>query len=54
MTQQMSKLLDVSDRILRNWKNNRNRLYTLLENLDYNEVKNKIDVVDLNDEVEFV
>ena len=49
----MSKLLDVSDRILRNWKNNRNRLYTLLENLDYNEVKNKIDVVDLNDEVEF-
>ena len=49
----MSKLLDVSDRTLRDWKNNRNRLYTLLENLDYNEVKNKIDVVDLNDEVEF-
>ena len=42
--QQMSKLLDVSDRTLRDWK--RNRLYTLLENLDYNEVKNKIDVVD--------
>ena len=51
--QQMSKLLDVSDRTLRDWKSNRNRLYTLLENLDYNEVKNKIDVVDLNDEVEF-
>lgn len=44
--QQMSKLLDVSDRTLRDWKSNRNRLYTLLENLDYNEVKNKIDVVD--------
>ena len=51
--QQMSKLLDVSDRTLRDWKSNRSRLYTLLENLDYNEVKNKIDVVDLNDEVEF-
>ena len=44
--QQMSKQLDVSDRTLRDWKSNRNRLYTLLENLDYNEVKNKIDVVD--------
>lgn len=53
MTQQMSKLLDVSDRTLRDWKSNKNRLYTLLENLDYNEVKNKIDVIDLNDEVEF-
>ena len=51
--QQMSKLLDVSDRTLRDWKSNRSRLYTLLENLDYNEVKNKIDVVDLSDEVEF-
>lgn len=51
--QQMSKLLDVPDRTLRDWKSNRSRLYTLLENLDYNEVKNKIDVVDLSDEVEF-
>jgi hypothetical protein len=51
--QQISKLLDVSDRTLRDWKSNRSRLYTLLENLDYNEVKNKIDVVDLSDEVEF-
>ena len=51
--QQMSKLLDVSDRTLRDWKSNRSRLYTLLENLNYNEVKNKIDVVDLSDEVEF-
>ena len=51
--QQMSKLLDVSDRTLRDWKSNRNRLYTLLENLEYTDVKNKIDVVDLSDEVEF-
>ena len=49
----MSKLLDVSDRTLRDWKSNRNRLYTLLENLEYTDVKNKIDVVDLSDEVEF-
>ena len=51
--QQMSKLLDVSDRTLRDWKSNRNRLYTLLENLEYTDVKNKIDVADLSDEVEF-
>ena len=51
--QQMSKLLDVSDRTLRDWKSNRSRLYTLLENLEYTDVKNKIDVVDLSDEVEF-
>ena len=51
--QQMSKLLVVSDRTLRDWKSNRNRLYTLLENLEYTDVKNKIDVVDLSDEVEF-
>ena len=36
MTQtQMSKLLDVSDRTLRSWKQNRNKLYTLIERLDY-------------------
>jgi len=35
MTQtQMAKLLDVSDRTLRSWKKNRNKLYTLLERLD--------------------
>ncbi len=51
--QQMSKLLDVSDRTLRDWKSNRSRLYTLLENLEYTDVKNKIDVADLSDEVEF-
>ena len=49
----MSKLLDVSDRTLRDWKSNRSRLYTLLENLEYTDVKNKIDVADLSDEVEF-
>ena len=51
--QQMSKLLDVSDRTLRDWKSNRSRLYTLLENLEYTDVKNKIEVADLSDEVEF-
>ena len=51
--QQMSKLLDVSDRTLWDWKSNRSRLYTLLENLEYTDVKNKIDVADLSDEVEF-
>lgn len=36
MTQtQMSKLLDVPDRTLRSWKKNRNKLYTLIEKLDY-------------------
>lgn len=40
MTQtQMSKLLDVSDRTLRSWKNNRKKLYTVLERLDYLEAE---------------
>jgi len=51
--QQMSKLLDVPERTLRDWKKSRNRLYNLLENTDYNEAKNKINVYDLNDIVEF-
>lgn len=51
--QQMSKLLDLPERTLRDWKSGRNRLYTLLQNLEYNEVKAKIDAVDLSDEVEF-
>jgi len=51
--QQMSKLLDVPERTLRDWKNSRERLYSLLQNLTYDEVKAKIDVVDLSDVVEF-
>ncbi len=51
--QQMSKLLDLPERTLRDWKSSRNRLYTLLENIEYSEAKHKIDVVDLTDEVEF-
>ena len=35
----MSKLLDVLDRTLKDWKSNRTRLYILLENLDYDEWK---------------
>jgi hypothetical protein len=49
----MSQLLDVPDRTLRDWKKGRNRLYTLLESLSYNEVKNNINVSDTNDIVEF-
>lgn len=51
--QQMCKLLDVPKRTLRNWKKSRNRLYNLLENIDYNEVRNKINGYDLDDIVEF-
>jgi hypothetical protein len=51
--QQISKLLDLPERTLRDWKSGRNRLYTLLSNLEYNEVKSKIGVVDLADIVEF-
>lgn len=50
--QQMSKLLDAPERTLRDWKNSRNRLYTLLQKLEYDEVKNKISSVDLDDEAE--
>ena len=51
--QQISKLLDVPDRTLRDWKKNRHRLYSLLESLEYNEAKEKINVVDTNDIIIF-
>jgi hypothetical protein len=51
--QQMSKLLDVPDRTLRDWKKNRSRLYQLLESTEYQEAKEKINVSDVNDIVEF-
>ena len=54
MTQQeISKLLDVPDRTLRDWKKNRQRLYQLLENTDYADAKERINVVDVNDIVTF-
>ena len=51
--QQISKLLDVPDRTLRDWKKSRQRLYTLLESLDYNETKEKINLVDVDDVIVF-
>lgn len=51
--QQISKLLDVPDRTLRDWKKNRNRLYHLLESLDYKETKEILNAVDVNDTVVF-
>ena len=51
--QQISKLLDVPDRTLRDWKKNRHRLYSLLESLEYKEAKEKINVVDTNDIIIF-
>jgi hypothetical protein len=51
--QQMSKLLDIPDRTLRDWKKNRSRLYQLLESTEYQEAKEKINVVDVNDIVKF-
>ena len=51
--QQISKLLDVPDRTLRDWKNNRHRLYSLLESLEYNEAKQKINAVDTDDVIVF-
>jgi len=51
--QQISKLLDVPDRTLRDWKKNRQRLYQLLENTDYDEAKEKINGTDINDVIEF-
>ena len=51
--QQISKLLDVPDRTLRDWKKSRHRLYTLLESLEYNDVKEKINAVDVDDVVVF-
>jgi hypothetical protein len=51
--QQISKLLDVPDRTLRDWKKNRHRLYNLLESLEYSDAKEKIGAVDLNDVILF-
>lgn len=51
--QQISKLLDVPDRTLRDWKKNRYRLYHLLESLEYDEAKEKINAVDIDDVVVF-
>ncbi|MDD5399557.1 MAG: hypothetical protein PHQ93_00005, partial [Sulfurimonas sp.] len=51
--QQISKLLDVPDRTLRDWKKNRHRLYNLLESLKYDEAKEKINAVDIDDVVVF-
>ncbi|WP_368030597.1 hypothetical protein [Arcobacter sp. s6] len=51
--QQISKLLDVPDRTLRDWKKNRQRLYNLLESLEYDEAKEKINAVDVNDIIVF-
>lgn len=51
--QQISKLLDLPDRTLRDWKKSRHRLYTLLESLDYGEAKEKINAVDVDDVIVF-
>jgi hypothetical protein len=51
--QQISKLLDVPDRTLRDWKKSRQRLYTLLESLEYDEAKEKINGVDIDDVIIF-
>jgi len=51
--QQISRLLDVPDRTLRDWKNNRHRLYNLLESLEYDEAKQKINAVDTDDIIIF-
>ncbi len=51
--QQISKLLDVPDRTLRDWKQSRQRLYSLLESLDYNESKERINAVDADDIILF-
>ena len=51
--QQVSRLLDVPDRTLRDWKKHRPRLYSLLESLEYDDVKNRINVVDSDDMVVF-
>jgi len=51
--QQISRLLDVPDRTLRDWKKNRHRLYNLLESLEYDEAKQKINVADIDDVILF-
>ena len=54
MTQQeISRLLDIPDRTLRDWKKSRSRLYSLLESLDYDETKEKQSFQDINDIVIF-
>ena len=54
MTQQeISRLLDIPDRTLRDWKKNRSRLYNLLESLDYDQTKEKQSFKDTNDIVIF-
>jgi len=51
--QQISKLLDVPDRTLRDWKKSRKRLYALLESLEYIDAKERINATDLDDVVIF-
>lgn len=51
--QQMSKLLDIPERTLRDWKSGRSRLYTLLQSIEYQDAKDKINVVDIDDIIEF-
>ena len=51
--QQMSKLLDIPERTLRDWKYGRNRLYKLLENLEYKDAKNRINAFDMDDIIDF-
>ena len=51
--QQISKLLDIPDRTLRDRKKNRHRLYNLLESLEDSFVKDKINAVDVDDVVIF-
>ncbi len=51
--QQISKLLDIPDRTLRDWKKSRQRLYRLLESLGYEQAKKEINAVDANDVVVF-
>jgi len=51
--QQMSKLLDIPERTLRDWKYGRSRLYTLLQSIEYQDAKDKINVVDIDDIIEF-
>jgi hypothetical protein len=51
--QQISKLLDVPDRTLRDWKKGRHKLYDLLVSLDYDESKERIGAVDVEDIIMF-
>ena len=51
--QQMSKLLDIPERTLRDWKKSRHKLYNLLELLPYDEVKDKVGGVEVDELVVF-